>query len=53
MKIEIKKSEIVEEVIDINFYLLQAIRNDNAQSVKKYKAMLDSLIKLYLKDDKI
>ena len=51
MEIQIKKSEIIEEVIDINFYLLQAIREDNTQSVIKYKALLDSLIKLYLKND--
>jgi hypothetical protein len=50
-EIEIKKSEIVEEVININFYLLKAIREDNTQSVMKYKIMLDSLIKLYLKDE--
>ncbi len=51
MKVQINKSEIIEEVIDINFYLLQAIREDNTQSVIKYKTLLDSLIKLYLKND--
>lgn len=50
-EIQIKKSEIIEEIININFYILNAIREDNTQSVIKYKIMLDSLIKLYLKND--
>jgi hypothetical protein len=50
-EIKVNKCEIVEEVININFYLLKAIREDNTDSVIKYKIMLDSIIKLYLKDD--
>jgi hypothetical protein len=52
-EIEIKKSEIIEEIININFYLIQAVRSDNKLSVEKYKIMMDSLIKLYLKDDEV
>lgn len=52
-EVQIKKSEIIEEIININFYMLKAMREDNKQLVEKNKIMLDSLIKLYLKDDKI
>lgn len=49
-EVQIKKSDIIEEIININFYMLKAVREDNKLSVEKYKIMLDSLIKLYLKD---
>lgn len=47
---DVKKAEIIEEIININYYLMEAIRKDDQQSVLKNKILLDSLIKLYLKD---
>lgn len=48
---DVKKAEIIEEIININYYLMEAIRKDDAKSVLKNKILLDSLIKLYLKDE--
>ena len=47
---DVKKAEIIEEIISINYYLVEAIRKDDEQGVLKNKILLDSLIKLYLKD---
>ena len=46
----VKKAEIIEEIININYWLMDAIRKDDTMSLIKHKALLDSLIKLYLKD---
>jgi hypothetical protein len=47
---DVKKAEIIEEIININYYLMESIRKDDKQNVLKNKILLDSLIKLYLKD---
>lgn len=44
-----QKQSIIEEVININYYLIQALRDDNEKEVIKNKILLDSLLKLYLK----
>ena len=51
MTMDIIKAEIIEEIININYWLMEAIRKDDAKSVLKNKILLDSLIKLYLKDE--
>lgn len=43
--------EIREEIIEVNYYLMDAIRRDDKTSVMKYKILLNGLIKLYLKED--
>lgn len=48
---DILKAEIIEEIININYYLMEAIRKDDAKAVLKNKILLDGLIKLYLKDE--
>jgi hypothetical protein len=50
---DVKKAEIIEEIININYYLVESIRKDDEQGVLKNKILLDSLIKLYLKDAEI
>ena len=50
---DIIKAEIIEEIININYWLMEAIRKDDAKSVLKNKILLDSLIKLYLKDERV
>jgi hypothetical protein len=47
---DVEKAEIIEEIININYYLMESIRKDDKQNVLKNKILLDSLIKLYLKD---
>ena len=47
---DVKKAEIIEEIININYWLMDAIRKDDTNGVIKNKALLDSLLKLYLKD---
>jgi len=47
--IEIELALIKERIIEVKYYLLQAIDNGDKQKVQKYKIELDSLIKLYLK----
>jgi hypothetical protein len=50
---DVKKAEIIEEIININYYLVDSIRKDNTDEILKNKILLDNLIKLYLKDEKI
>jgi hypothetical protein len=50
---DVKKADIIEEIININYYLVDAVRKDNTDEVLKNKILLDNLIKLYLKDEKI
>lgn len=45
------KAEIKEEIITINYYLLQSISKGDKKSVQKNKILLDNLIKIYLKVD--
>ena len=45
---DIRKAEIIEEIININYYLVEAIRKEDKQNVLKNKILLDNLIKLYL-----
>jgi hypothetical protein len=47
---DVKKAEIIEEIININYWLMDAIRKDDTNAIIKNKALLDSLLKLYLKD---
>jgi hypothetical protein len=42
-------TEIREEIIEINYYMIEALRMNNHEGVHKYKLLLDNLIKLYLK----
>ena len=50
---DVRKAEIIEEIININYYLVDAVRKDNTDEVLNNKILLDNLIKLYLKDEKI
>ena len=50
---DVKKADIIEEIININYYLVDSIRKDNTDEILKNKILLDNLIKLYLKDEKI
>lgn len=50
---DVKKADIIEEIININYYLVDAVRKDNTDEVLKNKILLDNLIKLYLKDEEI
>jgi hypothetical protein len=47
----IEKENIIEEVISINYYLIKALREDNTKEIIKNKALLNSLLKLYLKEE--
>jgi hypothetical protein len=42
------QAEIKEEIITINYYLLESISRGDKQGVKKNKLLLDNLIKIYL-----
>lgn len=44
------QAEIKDEIITINYYLLEAIRKGDKRSVEKNKIILDNLVKLYLKN---
>lgn len=44
------KEEILEELIEINYFLLKAASESNKKDILKWKLMLDNLIKLILKD---
>ena len=46
----VKVDELVEKIIEINYYMLEAIKADNKKEALKNKIELDSLLKLYLKD---
>jgi hypothetical protein len=48
-----EKESITEEIISINYYLVKALREDNIKEIIKNKALLNSLLKLYLKDDEV
>jgi len=43
------KAEIKEEIITINYYLLESISKGDKKNVQKNKILLDNLIKIYLK----
>ena len=47
----VTKAEIIEEIININYYLMEAIRKEERQNVLKNKILLDNLIKIYLNND--
>lgn len=49
--VEISLDVIREEIIEINFYMVEALQKQDKDSVLKYKHLLDNLIKLYLKKD--
>lgn len=48
-----KTSDITEQIIILNYYILDGIRKGDKKLVEKNKILLDNLIKLFLKDDKI
>ena len=48
---EFRLEALREEIIEINYYILKAIHEDNKSNVLKYKIMLDNLINIYLKND--
>lgn len=43
------QAEIKDEIITINYYILEGIRKGDKKSVLKNKILLDNLLKLYLK----
>ncbi len=43
------KAEIKDEIITINYYLLEGIRKGDKKAVEKNKVLLDNLVKIYLK----
>lgn len=43
------KEEIIEEIITNNFYLVEAMRNDDQLEVKKRQILVENLIKIYLR----
>lgn len=49
--IDIEKAQIIEEIRDINWKLVDAIMKDDEKEVIKNKILFDNLIKLYLKED--
>lgn len=48
-QLPLTKEDIIDELIDINYYLIEAIRNDDNPEIIKRKIMLDNLIKIYLR----
>lgn len=42
--------EIKDQIITINYYLLEGIRKGDKKSVQKNKILLDNILKLYLKE---
>jgi hypothetical protein len=44
------KTEIKDQIITINYYILESIRKGDKKGVQKNKALLDNLLKIYLKD---
>lgn len=48
-QIPLTKQEIVEEIITNNYYLVEAMRNDNKLEVQKRQLLIDNLIKIYLR----
>lgn len=49
--INIEKADIIEEIRNINWYLVDSIMRDDKNAVKKNQILLQSLIKLYLKEE--
>jgi hypothetical protein len=45
------KEELVKEMIEVNFYMIDALKNDDKEYILKSKFLLDNLIKIYLKND--
>jgi hypothetical protein len=43
------KIEIREEIISVNYYILEAMREGDKKSIQKNRVLLNNLIKLYLK----
>lgn len=43
-------SKLKEEIIEVNYYILDAIQRGDRESLLKHKIMLDNLIKIILKD---
>jgi hypothetical protein len=41
--------EIREEIIEVNYYLMKALQENNEKEIIKNKILLDNLIKIYLK----
>lgn len=50
MKGKTKQEQITEIIIENNFYMVEAVRKGDIRGVKKYKMLLDNLIKIYLKE---
>lgn len=44
------KEEIKDEIITINYYILESIRKGDKKSVLKNKILLDNLLKIYLRN---
>lgn len=47
--VKVSIEEIKERIIELNFYLIEAINKGNKVEVSKLRLEIDSLIKLYLK----
>jgi len=45
------RNEIREEIITINYYMVEAMRKGDVKEVTKRKILLNNLIKLYLKSN--
>ena len=43
--------DIKDEIITINYYLMDAIDNNNLREIRKYKILLDNLINILLKNE--
>ena len=48
-EVYITTERLREEIIQTNYYILEGIKEGNKEKVKKYKIILDNLIKIYLK----
>jgi hypothetical protein len=48
-QIPLTNNDIIEEIINNNYFLIEAIRSGNKEEVLKRKILIDNLIKIYLK----
>jgi len=48
-QLPLTKQELIEEIITNNYYLVEAMRNDNDLEVRKRQILIDNLIKIYLR----
>jgi hypothetical protein len=48
-ELALTKADIIEEIISNNYYIVDAMRNDDQEEVMKRFILIDNLIKLYLR----